>query len=155
MITYVFYQISFEVIEVKHLILYKEQFLLQTHFCFQSFGEIFFQNEYLQISKILHKCVTKGISNTINHFNNLTKILHESVKIKRLNIIYYIPSSEILEFPSVINKHLGEIFNPNQNKPWFLCVCSIGLLKTRNEQFLLSPQCFLLIWRTFCNFRPI
>ena len=25
----------------------------------------------------------------------------------------------------------------------------------RNEQFLLFPQCFLLIWRTFCHFYQI
>ena len=24
-----------------------------------------------------------------------------------------------------------------------------------NEQFLLFPQCFLPIWRTFCSFHPI
>ena len=39
------------------------------------------------------------------------------------------------------------VVNPFPNKPWFLCVCSISLLKTlwekeeiaRNEQFLLFP----------------
>ena len=25
----------------------------------------------------------------------------------------------------------------------------------RNEQFLLFPQCFLPIWKTFCNFSQI
>ena len=44
------------------------------------------------------------------------------------------------------------------NKPWFLHVCSISLLKTlekgdiaRNEQFYLFPQCFLPVKRTFCH----
>ena len=46
-------------------------------------------------------------------------------------------------------------FNPFPNKPWFLCVCSTSLMKTvgkgeiaRDEQFLLFPQCFLIIWKT-------
>ena len=50
-------------------------------------------------------------------------------------------------------------FNPFPNMPWFLCVCCTSLLKTlgkgeiaRNEQFLLSPWCFLPIWRTFYCF---
>ena len=42
-------------------------------------------------------------------------------------------------------------FNHFPNKPWFLRVYSVSLLKTlwekgeiaRNEQFLLFPQCFL------------
>ena len=50
--------------------------------------------------------------------------------------------------------------NTFPNKPWFLRVCSTSLLKNtegkgeiaRNEQFLLFPQCFLPIWRTFCHF---
>ena len=50
--------------------------------------------------------------------------------------------------------------NPFPNKPWFLRVCSIGLLKTLwekeeiacNEQFLLFPQCFLSFWRTSHHF---
>ena len=50
-----------------------------------------------------------------------------------------------------------------QNKPWFLRVCSTRPLKTlwgkgeiaRNEQFLLFPQCFLSVWRTFCHFYQI
>ena len=53
----------------------------------------------------------------------------------------------------------ASFFNPFQNKPWFLCVCSISLWKTlgkgeiaRNKQFLLFPQCFLPVWRTFCHF---
>ena len=67
--------------------------------------------------------------------------------------------------------------NPFPNKPWFLRVCTTGILKTlwekeklhyryfentvgkkeiaRNEQFLLFPQCFLPIWRTFCHFHRI
>ena len=46
--------------------------------------------------------------------------------------------------------------NPFANKPWFLRVCSRSLLKTlgkgeiaHNEQFLLFPQCFQPLWRTF------
>ena len=49
------------------------------------------------------------------------------------------------------------------NKPWFFSVCITRLLKTllqkgeiaRNEQFLLFPQCFLPIWKTFCHFHHI
>ena len=54
------------------------------------------------------------------------------------------------------------VFNPFPNKPWFLRVCSTGLLKTlrkeeiaSNKQFLLFPECFLPIWRTFCHFHQI
>ena len=50
-------------------------------------------------------------------------------------------------------------FNPFPNKPWFLRVCSTSLENTvgkgeiaHNEQFLLFPQCFLPLERTFCQF---
>ena len=51
-------------------------------------------------------------------------------------------------------------FNFNLNKPWFLRVCSTGILKTlwgkreiaRYEQFLLFPQRFLPFSRIFCHF---
>ena len=56
------------------------------------------------------------------------------------------------------------IINPSPNKPWFLHVCSMyksfentvgkGEI-ARDEQFLLFPQCFLPIWRTFCHFYQI
>ena len=53
----------------------------------------------------------------------------------------------------------GGAIIPFPSKPWFLGVCSISLENTRgkgeiarNEQFLLFPQCFLPIWRTFCPF---
>ena len=48
-------------------------------------------------------------------------------------------------------------FNPFQNKPLFLRVCSTSFLKTliRYEQFLLFPKCFLPVWRTFCHFHQI
>ena len=46
--------------------------------------------------------------------------------------------------------------NPFPNKPWFLRVCRTSLENTvgkgeiaHNEQFLLFPQCFLSIWKTF------
>ena len=46
--------------------------------------------------------------------------------------------------------------NPFPNKPWFLRVCIRSLENTvgkgeiaRNEQFLLFPQCFQCIWRTY------
>ena len=51
------------------------------------------------------------------------------------------------------------VINPFPNKPWFLRGCSTSLLKTEkeeeiacNKQFLLLPQCFLLILRTFLPF---
>ena len=54
-------------------------------------------------------------------------------------------------------------FNPFPNKPWFLCVFQDKSFKNtmgkgeiaRNEQFLLFPQCFLPVWRTFCHFHKI
>ena len=53
-------------------------------------------------------------------------------------------------------------FNPFPNKPLFLRVCSQSLLKTlweeeiaQNKQFLLFPQCFLSIWKTFCHFHQL
>ena len=51
----------------------------------------------------------------------------------------------------------GDMFNPSPNiinKPWFLHVCSISLLKTMcdKEKFLVTSnfsfsQCFLPVWR--------
>ena len=51
-------------------------------------------------------------------------------------------------------------FNSFLEKPWFLCVCStrsfensVGKGKTAlDEQFLLFPQCFLLVLNTFVRF---
>ena len=47
----------------------------------------------------------------------------------------------------------------SQTKPGFLRVCGTSLLKklgkgeiAHKEQFLLFPQCFLPILRTFCHF---
>ena len=65
-----------------------------------------------------------------------------------------------LLFPGLISK--GFLFNPFQNKPWFLRVCNTSLENTarkgeivRNEQFLLFPQCFLPFWMTTCHFHQI
>ena len=51
--------------------------------------------------------------------------------------------------------------NPFPNKPWILCVCSVGLLKTvgkgenaRNEQFLLFPKVFSTHLESFLLFSP-
>ena len=54
-------------------------------------------------------------------------------------------------------------FNSFPNKPWFSHVYSTRLLKTLWEKekllvtskFLLFPQRFLLIWKTFCSFHQI
>ena len=52
----------------------------------------------------------------------------------------------------------GKLFplNPFPNKPWFLYFCCTSLKNTvkngeiaHKEYFLLLPQCFLPIWRTF------
>ena len=54
------------------------------------------------------------------------------------------------------------LFNPFPNMPWFLHVCDSSLSKTlgdekiaHNEQFLLLPQCFFSILRTFFHFYQI
>ena len=55
-----------------------------------------------------------------------------------------------------------EWINPFQNKPWFTCLqyksfentVGKGEIACKN-QFLLLPQCFLPIWRTFCHFHQI
>ena len=62
-------------------------------------------------------------------------------------------SNQLLSQYSV--NHLSHI-NPFPNKPWFLHVGRMSLLKTlrekkkiaRNKQFLLFPQCFLPFQRT-------
>ena len=50
-------------------------------------------------------------------------------------------------------------FNPFPNKPLFLHVCTTSLFKRlwekeklHREQFLHFPQCFLSVWKFFCNF---
>ena len=57
---------------------------------------------------------------------------------------------------------IGVRINPVPNKPWFLLSAVQVLWKhcgkgeiARNEQFLLFPQCFLLVLRTFCHFHQI
>ena len=48
-------------------------------------------------------------------------------------------------------------------KPWFFTCLQYKSFKNtvgkgqiaRNEQFLLFPQCFLPVWRTFCRFNQI
>ena len=60
-------------------------------------------------------------------------------------------------------EHMKFLFNPFPNKP-LLFTCqqyksfknTVGKGETaRNEQFLLSPQCFLHHWRTFRHFHQI
>ena len=53
-------------------------------------------------------------------------------------------------------------FGPFPNKPWFLCLQLKSFENTvgkgeiaRNEQFLLVPQWYLLVWRPFCSFHQI
>ena len=53
-------------------------------------------------------------------------------------------------------------FNPFHNKPWFFTSLQCMAFENtagkgeiaRYEQFLLFPQCFLPLWRTFCHFHP-
>ena len=53
--------------------------------------------------------------------------------------------------------------NPFPNKPWFLRVCNTSIFENtegkgeiaHNEQFLLFPQCFLPVRRTFCHFHQV
>ena len=53
------------------------------------------------------------------------------------------------------------LFNPFPKKPWFYCVCksfesTVGKREiASNEQFLLFPQYFLPIWRTFFHVHQI
>ena len=57
----------------------------------------------------------------------------------------------------------GHTFNPLPNKPWFLRVCSTSLFENTvgkreiapNEQFLLSPHCFLPFCRTFRHIHQV
>ena len=63
---------------------------------------------------------------------------------------------------SRVDKSCNCLVNPFPNKPWFLCVCCESFENTagngeiaRNEQFLLFPQCFLPVWRTFCHLHQI
>ena len=63
---------------------------------------------------------------------------------------------------TMIKYHINKSFNPFSNRPWFLRVCSTSLENTvgkgeiaLNEQFLLFPQCFLSVWRTFFHFHQI
>ena len=51
------------------------------------------------------------------------------------------------------------LYGPFPNKPWFSCVQYKSFKKTVgkgenacSKQFLLFPQCFLPIWRTYCHF---
>ena len=62
----------------------------------------------------------------------------------------------------LFGRGLRALTNPFPNKPWFLLVCSTSLENTvgkgeiaRYEQFLLCPQCFLPVCRTFCHFHQI
>ena len=58
--------------------------------------------------------------------------------------------------------HVSSKLTPFPNKPWFLRVCCISLLKTlevkgeiaHNEQFLPFPKCFLPILKNFLPFSP-
>ena len=74
------------------------------------------------------------------------------------NILSHAISSTTIRHNMSINTHV--LLNPFPNKPWFSRVYSTSLWKilwgkgeiAHNEQFLLFPQCFLSIWRTFCHF---
>ena len=69
-------------------------------------------------------------------------------------------------FPTMLSINLSSAnaFNFFPNKPWFCRTClqyktfenTVGKGETvRNEQFLLFPQCFLSVWRTFFHFNQI
>ena len=76
-------------------------------------------------------------------------------KEKMLVTIFFFNVLNNLLFQDCCNSGLKCIaFNPFPNKPWFLCVCSTSLfidIATKLKQFLLFPQCFQLVWKTFCH----
>ena len=80
---------------------------------------------------------------------------------------------EFSSFPTMLSKDfflrvvklrsVWKRFNPFQHNDTFWRPWKTSLLKNNvgkgeiacNEQFLLFPQCFLLVWITFCHFRQI
>ena len=81
----------------------------------------------------------------------------------RVKILLLGKHTEKTVLVSLAQINLQSKINSFPNKPWFLRVCSKSLTKTlkgkgeiaHNEQFLLFPQCVLLIQKTFCSFHQI
>ena len=75
----------------------------------------------------------------------------ETFGMRKIEGLYYIGNKQ------------ATICNPFPNNPWFFtCLLYKYFENTvgkgeiaHNEQFLLFPQCFLSIWRTFCHFYKI
>ena len=64
--------------------------------------------------------------------------------------------------PTIKFRNILDKINPFPNKPWFLCLQHKSLENAegkgeiaQKEQYLLFPQCFLPIWRTFCHFHQV
>ena len=76
---------------------------------------------------------------------------------------FYFLKEEKVAFNEKKNKQTNGYRNPFPNKPWFLRVCSTGLLKTLWEKekllvmsnFSFSHSVFLRIWGTHLHFYPI
>ena len=67
----------------------------------------------------------------------------------------YIGMQHFILFPKyyLTHSHTMTPFDTPGNKPFENTVGKREI--ARNEQFLLFPQCFLLVWITFCHFRQI
>ena len=70
----------------------------------------------------------------------------------------------ILDLPEQIFHIMHLFLTLFQTSPGFFSVCSTSLSLentvgkggiAHNQQFLFFPQCFLLVWRTFCHFNQI
>ena len=128
------------------------------------------------LSNSIENIVGKGDNDVYKHFLLFPQRFQKTLFLKSLNvgilckgvkdryILYcllgFSPFSKFFSFivPNKMANYLVEI-NPFPNKPWFLRVCSIRLLKTlwEKEKLLVTrnfsfSQCFLPIWSTFLPF---
>ena len=121
------------------------------------------------------KDVFEGCDTTGTRKLDRTELLALCEKLQLQDQSEYLVNELLVDTDEVIHYGLqliNEIFSVKRrlnclpNNPWFLRVCSTSLLKKKkkpagkgniahNEQFVLFPQCFLPVRRTFCCFHQI
>ena len=123
----------------------KEKLLVTSNFSFshnvfKSCHLLMCQNEYLWSKGLTSGC--KGLSANMYRLPNNIILDHRLSSLKTKGFVDY------------------TCINPIPKKPWFFtCLRYKSFENTvgkgeiaRNEEFLLFPQCFLPIWKTFCHF---
>ena len=108
----------------------------------------------------INHCPQNRVWNWINGFRKLSLPVLWSLVL----MIYTVTDNDIFgtENSEFWKQVFGFDLTLSQTSPGFTCLQNRSFQNTvgkeeiaRNEQFIFFPQCFLLVWRTFCHFHQI